>query len=917
MIRAKDLLTNKKFIAANLLFALFCAYFVFGLYLSYKVQNYTGWNDAIFNSDSYRVISDFFGNYESNYRTKVHPLYVLLIQPVVRFLYLFIRNEHVSIVLLQSAVGTVNVFLVYFILKRLLARTPRGRAVTYILTALFAVCMAQFTWTAVAESFVFGGCSLLIYWAYFAAHYKKPILTNGRLLAFAFICCIPLCITTTNFVCVVVSAPFFLCAGIPKENRHVQKKVVWTLLSYIIPVFTVTILSLIQKLIWPTSQIWVVYLGGVFIDLVAGTSLTEDSDWVRFNLTLSTLLTVWNTFFGYGIVSAPIEGTQHVTFGSYAAWQVPFYILFLIVFVYSVCAIVRGRRILTALPFALALALQYGMHCLFSVESVALYTPHVVPLILIIIGLGLGEKNPRETKAERYIAAGSVGYLALYAVYALIVNLVRMCSIVEAGASYYPVLNISIAGEFLKGLGFAAAALAVFFVVRLALSEGIRRIAARRRVPAAAGAETYALCSEEAAAPCPAEGGAGTGSASSEEGQSGSPSVRDDPPVRLGRFSFRREALRLCCGALSFVLALGTLIGCVSNDGALPPSAGNVSESVYYIFGMGLRDKYILSGQENNCTLALWKQDGEAEAVYTDLVIRTEDIDFANYTVEGTLQGSSFSLYENEEGIFFSQNGEITALSEGVHINIPTFEGYSNRLDMRRIFNELMVNILPEGPTPNFYGYGSAWYRDAAIVAMALEKTGNLSQIEEWLKSIDTMYDNRRDPELDETDNLGQVLYLQSLLPEGERNRELIEDIIAEAARIAAETESKDYIVGITDGQEHPVYQTRWLKFGLESLGLMEESAKYTIPDEYDSYAALCWFDGFGDIGSDIGELVWAENNDVYYPYLRVAKLHFYQIWEPVEYTTYPYTYEAESKLHSWHAAELLLYLYDCDTFAA
>ena len=85
-MNAKKILTSKTFIAANLLFALFCAYFLFGIYISYKIQNYTGWNDAIFNSDSHRVISDFFANYTSNYRSKVHPSYVLLIQPVLRFL---------------------------------------------------------------------------------------------------------------------------------------------------------------------------------------------------------------------------------------------------------------------------------------------------------------------------------------------------------------------------------------------------------------------------------------------------------------------------------------------------------------------------------------------------------------------------------------------------------------------------------------------------------------------------------------------------------------------------------------------------------------------------------------------------------------------------------------------------------------
>lgn len=917
MIKAKALFTNKKFIAANLLFALFCAYFVFGLYLSYKVQNYTGWNDAIFNSDSYRVISDFFGNYASHYRTKVHPLYVLLIQPVVRFLYLFIHNEYVSIVLLQSAVGVVNVFLVYFIFNRLLPHTPRGRVVTYVLTALFAVCMAQFTWTAVAESFVFGGCSLLIYWAYFAAHYKRTQLTTGRLVAFAFICCIPLCITTTNFVCVVVSAPFFICAGIPKEGRHVWKKIVWILAAYLIPVCTVSVLSLVQKLIWPTSESWIVYIGKVLIDLVIGTNSTEDSAWLQFGLSLSRLLTVFNTFFGYGIVSSSIKGTDWVEFGKYAAWQVPFYILFLFVLVYSVYAIARSKRIVTALPFALALVLQFGMHCIYAVQGAALYMQHIIPLILIMIGIGLGEKRPKETKVEGCIAIGATVYLVVYEVYALVFNLVQMSFIVKASASFYPVLDISIAGEFLKGLGFFAVALAVFFVARSVLAEAFHGIVRRRKASAAAAGEAaHAACLVDNGMSCDGESPA-TESANAKGERDESLCGQEEWLFRLGKFSFRRGMLRLCCGVLSFVFAFGTLIGCVSNDGAVPPSAGSSTEPIYYVFGMGLRDKYILSGQENSCTLTLWQKGGE-EIIYSDLVVRASDIDYANYTVVGTLQGSSFSLYENEEGIFFSQNGEIAALSEGVYINIPTFEGYSNRLDMRRIFNELMVNILPEGPTPNFITYGNVWYRDAALVAMALEKTGNLAQIEGWLKSIDTMYDNKRDPELDETDNLGQVLYLQSLLPEGERNRELIEDIIAEAARIAAETESKDHIVGITDGAKHPVYQTRLLKFGLERLGLFEESAKYVIPDVYDSYAALCWFDGYGDIGSDIGELVWdwAEKNDTYYPYLRVAKLHFYQVWDPIEYTTYPYTYEAENKLHSWHAAELLLYLYDCDNFA-
>lgn len=871
-MNAKKILTSKTFIAANLLFALFCAYFLFGIYISYKIQNYTGWNDAIFNSDSHRVISDFFANYTSNYRTKVHPIYVLLIQPVVRFLYLFLHNEHISIVLLQSAVGVLNVYLFYRILSRIAPRTVRGNAVKYVLTALFAVSMAQFTWTAAAESFIFGGCSILIYFAYFAAQYGRPLEKNTRLFAFCFVCCIPLCITTTNFICVVVSAPFFLFAGFPKGKGKARAVIGWTFFAYLIPVCVLTVLAAIQKCIWPTSEIWISYLGDVFSDLFFDTNLAEDAQWIRTGLSLSVLLTVIKTFFGYGIVSGKLDGTKQVVFGGYSAWQTPLFLLFLLVFIYALYSIVRNRRTIAALPYFLALAFQCGMHCFFSPETAALYTPHIVPLILILLCFGISNARERETSAEDRVRLGITAFLALFVLYALVVNILRMCDLVRRSASFYTVLDVSVAGEFCKGLGFAAFAVVVITIVRMFLCA--------------------AFCRKACAA----------GSARESEIASA-----------VSQKSGRSAAFCLLCGLLSFVIAFGTVIGCVSNDGAVAAwSAQN--DPVYYIFGMGLREKFILEGTEENCSLTRWEKEG-GETVYSDLTVRTEDIDYANYTVEGTLEGSSFSLYENEEGIFFSTYGEITALSEGICINIPSFEGYSNRLDMRRIFNEMMVNILPvEGPSPNFMIYGNAWYRDAAMVAMALEKTGNLSQIEDWLKSIDKIYDNRRSAEIDETDNLGQVLYLQSLLPEEARNEALIAQVIAEAARIAEEA-GTNYICGITDYEEHPVYQTRWLKFGLESLGLTEESAKYSVPDAYDSYAALCWFDGLGEIGSDMRELDWAKENDTLFPYLRIAKLHFYKIRTAIDYETYPYTYEAENKLHSWHAAELLLYMYDVDTF--
>jgi hypothetical protein len=181
-----------------------------------------------------------------------------------------------------------------------------------------------------------------------------------------------------------------------------------------------------------------------------------------------------------------------------------------------------------------------------------------------------------------------------------------------------------------------------------------------------------------------------------------------------------------------------------------------------------------------------------------------------------------------------------------------------------------------------------------------------------WLNTgITKIYDNSRDQNLNEADNLGNVLYLQSLATH--KNNELINSILDEAKRITVEGEK--YISGITDGSHHPVYQTRWLKFGLRALGL--DDSMYEIPQIYDDYEALMWFDGLESPNNNIDELSnnTIKRNDEVYPYLKIARYHFYKKKTDINYKKYPITYESKLQLHGWHAAELLLYLYDYDTF--
>ena len=233
----------------------------------------------------------------------------------------------------------------------------------------------------------------------------------------------------------------------------------------------------------------------------------------------------------------------------------------------------------------------------------------------------------------------------------------------------------------------------------------------------------------------------------------------------------------------------------------------------------------------------------------------------------------------------------------------------------------MLVNIADGAPLPNYLVYRKPWYRDAAMVAMALARTGNIAVIRDWILGLSEPFD-RNNAGHREPDNLGQALYLISLV--SDRSHPLAPVILDSIA----EFDRGGYICGITDFREHPVYQTRWLKFGLRALGLPDP---FVVPAVEDSYATLFWW---GDRAGYVGKPEGYHAESDLYPYLTWAEAHFFGRPPPWQLAgpSYPLTWEAQAsqadydgmarispefaaaKLcmpHTWHAAEMFLYLLD------
>jgi len=299
--------------------------------------------------------------------------------------------------------------------------------------------------------------------------------------------------------------------------------------------------------------------------------------------------------------------------------------------------------------------------------------------------------------------------------------------------------------------------------------------------------------------------------------------------------------------------------------------------------------------------------------------VRMERFIPADYRVELETAEGEQAIFEDEEGVWWERDGGREALTRS-SVRLPAFAGPNAPL-LRVLHGELLVNVLPWGPVPNLWVYSRPWYRDAAIMALCFERTNNLDLLAPWIEGLATPYDQNNRGE-SEPDNLGQVLMLVSFA--SGRNHSLVDPVLQEIGRIR----QGSCLAGRTDGAEHPVYQTKWLKYGLQRLRLDDP---FQIPAVPDRYSALFWMD-FRD--QHVPQPRFDAGALKRYPYLNWAEAHFYNEPPPenVSAEDFPLTRECEaseadyawmdlvssdwaaarwSSPHGWHAAEMFLYYHD------
>lgn len=347
----------------------------------------------------------------------------------------------------------------------------------------------------------------------------------------------------------------------------------------------------------------------------------------------------------------------------------------------------------------------------------------------------------------------------------------------------------------------------------------------------------------------------------------------------------------------------------------------------FFLFGMGDRLKLIYRDGRliNALTGNIEEQWNVAKAVIVPSEY-TVALDLANPPAN---QPRTVQIREDENGVWILQPGKRPRLIPGTRspVTLPRFVDNAYGPVLRVLHQEVLVNVIYGRPVPNFMVYAKPWYRDAALMAMVLRETGNLRLIRDWIMALRDPFD-RNNHGIAEADNPGQVLFLVSLVSDKTH------PVVQAALDSVAQFRKENYILGKTDYAEHPVFQTKWLKYGLKSLGLPDP---YVIPKQHDSYSSLFWWDYRGEHvpAASAGKKDFDDGLSINYPYLVWAEDHFYNRAESekrgiVGNLDYPLSWEQNASdahypgmtvlekglvkqrlafPHTWHAAEMFLLL--------
>lgn len=391
----------------------FMIYIFLGICISYKMID----TNIFFGADNVRVFEDLTCIKGDHYRTKVHPLFLLLAETVTLFFNGIVNYPEMSVILLEAFCGAMSVSLFYSILKRM----NTDYLIRSLFTFIYGFSFSILIFSTVPETFIFSSVGLIGFW-YFLVLISggNDSLSNKEFILLVFFGIICFGFTLTNYTFYIVGMIYLLLC------RYEKKEAVKLFFKInIINVIIIIVLCGFQRFIWTDCPFfWTSIIEGI---CGHGYEETQYMDW---SFTFSKTVTWIKQIAFAPLLSSdvylrnPKENYHPILFSDYA---LPVKLLLVSFYLLSVgciffALIKRLKKFdLKKDGYMIAFLVSYVgnlvLHYFYGYNECFMYSPHYLFYFLIIFGISL--ESIVNKKVKKNITLG----LLLFCVVEFINNL--------------------------------------------------------------------------------------------------------------------------------------------------------------------------------------------------------------------------------------------------------------------------------------------------------------------------------------------------------------------------------------------------------------------------------------------------------------------------------------------------------------
>lgn len=857
---------------------------ILGLFLTYNYNFENNFN-LLFDSDTKRVIGDIIEIATDHSRISVHPLFLILVQPIALVLKGLVFDKMLTLVILSSIITSLSVLYIYKSLQII-----KESKINILLSILYLFTFSNIIFTSGIELYNYATLFLIMIFYYVIKKLKENKPLDNKILIILGI--LLFAITVTNFIVFFIIL-FFLLINKKLNIKETIKIVLITLLISIS-------LNITQRLIWNNAPV------------IIKTNIIEENNAYGNKLNITNIKNVLENDYYNSIISSDIN--LKILFGEHYTgtnYQINFkdlniinQTLITILFITIILLIIRNYTKNKLLNNILLLTILFNttLHIIYGNDSTFLYSLHFIYLFILTLGLNLHLEDNKKLKKIINI------YLIIFTIIEIIINT----------TIYIKVLNITNKvlekTYFLNNIGNITYILEILVLILILsiiifIFKQIKTITKKNKINKLIYIIISLFIIELSFITI--ENIKETNKFIIFDIKQKEQNIKQITKLDTLSTNLKSKYKQEIKSYKEYIEEYNE----IKNKYATS-TFNEANWHDYYFFGLANREKYLyIKGKliELDKDKVIYEFNEKDHLIIPNL-----------YTVLiETKNNELIKIYEDNLGVHIEKNNKDKIIKNtNIKIDLYDFNNQQYKNTKKVLYQELLFNIKDSKIYPNIIVYENPWYRDAALASMVLKQTNNTNLIKEWVDSIEDIYD-RQNKGNEEPDNLGELLYIIST--QENKREDLIDKIENEAECIASSNEKGYYLYGKTDYGDMYLYQNLWYKLGIESVG---REFKFDLDDiEEDIYSSMAWWSNYSY--SKEKEL----DSSREYPYLSYATRHklkqgdivlnnnLYPLsWE--QYATeanysnnykidYYFVNQKLSPIHTWSSSELLLFLLD------